>query len=227
MSPETLKVLDKVKKLFALANNEGAAEGERDNAMRMAQALLRKHGLDEKQLGFAGMEQHEVGAVDMPKWCRITINSCAELFGCFGYKDGERQKIIGPAAACVTAEYVGRFMIESIERQARNLSSVSALDSLFAGAARTRITEQYKEEFKLAAAAALREKIKKMLSEQEKAGTALAEAFAAEVSGGLRRIRPTGLTKANAVTQGAAYGSSLNPSAQVGGANAPLRLKGN
>lgn len=39
-------ILEKVKKLLALAGNAGATEGERDNALRMAHGLLAKHNLD-------------------------------------------------------------------------------------------------------------------------------------------------------------------------------------
>ncbi len=46
MTTDNEKVLDKVRKLLALANNEAASEGERDNAMRMAHKLLTMHQLE-------------------------------------------------------------------------------------------------------------------------------------------------------------------------------------
>jgi hypothetical protein len=43
-------ILEKVKKLLALANDKGATEGERDNALRMAHGMLAKHNLDMSDL---------------------------------------------------------------------------------------------------------------------------------------------------------------------------------
>jgi hypothetical protein len=43
-------VLERVRKLLALGTNAGATEGERDNAMRMAHALLAKYNLDMAQV---------------------------------------------------------------------------------------------------------------------------------------------------------------------------------
>lgn len=39
------KIINRIKKMLALANDAAAAEGERDNAMRMAYNLLAKHNL--------------------------------------------------------------------------------------------------------------------------------------------------------------------------------------
>ena len=47
------KILDKVKKLLAVANNEAATEGERDNALRMAHNMLAKHNL-----AMADLDEH-------------------------------------------------------------------------------------------------------------------------------------------------------------------------
>lgn len=39
-------IRDKIRKLLALANNEGAADNEAETAMRQANKLMRKHGID-------------------------------------------------------------------------------------------------------------------------------------------------------------------------------------
>jgi Protein of unknown function (DUF2786) len=40
------KILERVRKMLTLANNEGATEGERDTALQMAHNLMAKHQLD-------------------------------------------------------------------------------------------------------------------------------------------------------------------------------------
>ncbi|MBW1849370.1 MAG: DUF2786 domain-containing protein [Deltaproteobacteria bacterium] len=37
------KLIDKIKKMFALANDAGAAKGEAENAMRMANKMMERH----------------------------------------------------------------------------------------------------------------------------------------------------------------------------------------
>ena len=39
------KIIERIKKMFALATNEGAAPGEAENAMRMANKLMEKYSL--------------------------------------------------------------------------------------------------------------------------------------------------------------------------------------
>jgi len=44
------RLIEKIKKLFALANNKGALGAESESAMRMANALLAKHSIEKAQL---------------------------------------------------------------------------------------------------------------------------------------------------------------------------------
>jgi hypothetical protein len=221
MSPEALKVLDKVKKLFALASNEGASEGEKENAMRMAQALLRKHNLDATDVKLAGISETEVGAVEMPHWCKLVYNGVTLLFGVFYYQSGPKTIMVGNPASCATADYVAKFMVESIERQARNLASLSALDRLFVDAPRTRVTEQQREAFRHSAASALYGKCRDLAGPQENESRALARDFLSKQG---IHLNPARADRAKYHAAGEAFGKSLNPSAQVGGGNAPLRL---
>lgn len=43
----TSPIVEKIQKLFALANDPAASEGERDNALRMAGALMAKYNIDQ------------------------------------------------------------------------------------------------------------------------------------------------------------------------------------
>lgn len=40
------KIINRVKKMMALANDSAASDGERENALRMSYALMAKHNLD-------------------------------------------------------------------------------------------------------------------------------------------------------------------------------------
>ena len=73
------KGLERVKKMLTLANDAGATEGERDNALRMAHATLAKHNLTLSEAEAAGSTPEEKrcdGAIEtrnMP-WARRTAH---------------------------------------------------------------------------------------------------------------------------------------------------------
>lgn len=60
---EKIKILGRIRKMLALANNEGASEGERDNALRMAHATLAKYNLDMAEVESSGKPQQEARAI--------------------------------------------------------------------------------------------------------------------------------------------------------------------
>lgn len=87
MSHDKQWVLDKVKKLFTLATNDGATEGERNTAMRMAHSLLAKYNVDISEAeahGGAPTEKRGVKSAEFfgRPWARIAIQSIARLFFC-------------------------------------------------------------------------------------------------------------------------------------------------
>ena len=47
---EEERMIQKIRKLFALASNKGASGNESENALRMANALLMKHSIDKHKL---------------------------------------------------------------------------------------------------------------------------------------------------------------------------------
>lgn len=124
------KVLEKVRKLLAMANHENANETERDTAMRQAHALLTKHGLD-----MVSVENHEREKMDprgqfihedwsMP-WTRQVRIAVADLFMCkyfFGEKiNGTRQLhyFVGRESNATTAEYMSVFVVGAILKEGR------------------------------------------------------------------------------------------------------------
>ena len=73
------KLLDRVRKLVALACDDRAPEPERDAAMSLAQALMTKHAIDEARLGAVGQHDrasrqprlHDAGSVQQSQGVRV------------------------------------------------------------------------------------------------------------------------------------------------------------
>lgn len=57
------KILDRIRKLLAMANDERGNDNERETALRQAHAMLTKHGLE-----LADVEAHEREKMD-PRGC--------------------------------------------------------------------------------------------------------------------------------------------------------------
>lgn len=126
------KILDRVRKLLALANDERGNETERETALRQAHAMLSKHGLD-----LAAVEAHEREKLD-PRgrfqtegwsmgWTRQVRQSIARLFMCVYVVGGkvngtkERAYFIGRESNATTAMYMSTYVIENILKEGRRL----------------------------------------------------------------------------------------------------------
>lgn len=123
------KILDRVRKMLALANDEAATDGERDNALRMAHATLMKY-----QLSLADLDAHTRERVDPRErfdtegwnltWCKDLRAIIARLFFCEYLSGGKinatrgRHIYIGRASNVTTAAYMADWIILSILREA-------------------------------------------------------------------------------------------------------------
>jgi hypothetical protein len=121
-------IIDKVKKLLALAADQSASEGERDNALRMAHGLLAKHNLDMSHVDASNkinIEDREdyINATWGMLWCRQVSQQVAKLFFCnyyFGRKiNGTKMEhhFIGKTSNVVTAALMADFVIHSIMKE--------------------------------------------------------------------------------------------------------------
>lgn len=127
------RILNRVKKMLNLANDAGATEGERDNALRMAYATLQKHNIE-----LAAVEAHTIGGKkqdDAPReqvvkeyvihhWARVVSMAIAELFFChYHYRLHRDQSVdhvfTGRAANAVTAADMAEYICKSIARESR------------------------------------------------------------------------------------------------------------
>lgn len=123
------RILERVRKLLALANDEAATEGERDNALRMAHATLMKHQLTLEHLDAHQREQEDPRErLDTEGWnlvwCRDVRNAIAKLFFCkylIGRKINATKGVhvyVGRASNVATAAYMSDFVIQGILREA-------------------------------------------------------------------------------------------------------------
>jgi hypothetical protein len=149
-------ILEKVKKLLALAGNAGTTEGERDNALRMAHGLLAKHNLDMADLHAHCQQEgredythayHGIG------WCRYVSNSIAKLFFCkyyYGRKVNSykvEHHFVGKTSNTATAALMSEYVIRSILKECRNRfgHELNAQARSFALGAQSKIAERVAE----------------------------------------------------------------------------------
>lgn len=123
------RILERVRKMLALANDLAASEGERDNALRMAHNLLAKHELDMEDVkGFERdkvdpREKHENEGWNL-LWCWDVRKAMAKLFFC-KYIRGPKINAtrgkhywIGRASAVTTAMYMADWIIAGMLKEA-------------------------------------------------------------------------------------------------------------
>lgn len=122
------KILDRVRKLLALANDAAASEGERENAIRMAHGMLLKHNLSmldlDKHLQVEGRIELPLETFGM-NWARCLAGSVAKLFFCSVYVAAKvngtkmRYMFIGRESNVVTASLMTEYLINSILKECR------------------------------------------------------------------------------------------------------------
>lgn len=130
---DSTRLISRIRKMLALANDAGATEGERDTALRMAHALLAKHNLDLATITAtdatptsAAIEPRTDTAVQFGgwPWARYVASSIAELFFCTYVCSAGRTRrtwnhyFIGRASNATTASLVAEFVVTSIYREA-------------------------------------------------------------------------------------------------------------
>lgn len=123
------RIINRIRKMLALAKDAGATEGERDNAMRAAHATLAKYNLDLADLEERGQPGERRGAAQAAfygrPWARQVAFKVAQLFFCqYIYTPAERAKdtkhyFIGKESNSATAIELSKFVIESISKEAK------------------------------------------------------------------------------------------------------------
>lgn len=120
------KVLARVRKMLKLANDAGATEGERENALRMAHATLAKYNLELSEAPEVKDDRGQliVSFYGRP-WARATASAVGRLFFCrYVYiPNGDAKKVkhvfIGRQANAATASEMAAYVVGSINKEAR------------------------------------------------------------------------------------------------------------
>ena len=126
------KILSRIQKMLALANDLAATEGERDNALRMAYNLMAKHNLDIATVEAHGKKSDEP-RIDFKnvswswKWAVSVNHIVADLFFCKYYYfekiNGTQitHHFVGRESNAMTAAVMADWIVNSILKEARKL----------------------------------------------------------------------------------------------------------
>lgn len=233
MTTDTDRVLERVRKMFALANDKGATEGERDNAMRMAHATLAKYNLDMSALEKTGKRKeeerimHGVQFFGRP-WARIAAQAIASLMFCeYLYMEATKAKdtthlFVGKESNAKTAAEMAKWIVDSIMREGKRRQRECMAGNIFYRSFATGAASKV-----YARVAELRKKNDNL--EQSAPGSALVLASFYETehaaNKALIELRVPRTRKGRngsaelsygATLQGQAYGASLNLDRQIG-----------
>lgn len=125
---ENERIIDRVRKMLALAADSAATEGERDNALRMAHNLLAKYNLELSDITEAedprGLDRDEGWSMT---WVRFAYSAVGELFFCsyfYGQKVNATKQFhnfVGKKSNTVTAHLMAQYVVTSILKEARSL----------------------------------------------------------------------------------------------------------
>lgn len=129
-------IIDKIRKLLALANGEGAAEQERDSALRMAHALLAKHNLS-----MSDTEQKQEARNESTleycfhAWARGMAMDIAKLYFCEYFvmhlHNGGRHYFVGLESNVITSQEMFKFVASSIMKEARKATKAAGESGSF------------------------------------------------------------------------------------------------
>jgi hypothetical protein len=131
---DTARILERIRKMLALANDSAASEGERDNAMRMAHATLAKYNLDlamvekhqqQKKENSEEKRVHQPAAFYGRPWARHACQSIAALCFChYLYVPATKAKdtrhyFIGRYSNAVSASLLAEYVVNSIMKEGK------------------------------------------------------------------------------------------------------------
>jgi hypothetical protein len=122
------KIINRIKKMMALANDKAASDGERENALRMSYALMARHNLEMSDVNGNPIGPQEAragvtGEFYARPWAITLCASVSRLFFCQYYrrsigKDQAVHTFTGRESNAATAEEVARVLVESVRREA-------------------------------------------------------------------------------------------------------------
>lgn len=117
------KALEKIKKCLALS--QSANEHEAAQALKQAQALMRKYGLNDVDVALLEVSEASVGcALGLPSWHQLLISQCARAFGVECYKSSggglAEVRFYGVAGKPDLAAYAYEVLLRQIKKARRD-----------------------------------------------------------------------------------------------------------
>lgn len=228
------KLLVRVRKMMALANDAGASEGERDNALRMVQTILAKYNLSLADAEAAGEKQDDKRVESQEifsaqSYHRTVMSAVADLYFCKYFycqlsSGKQRHYFFGRESNNTTAREMSAFINKSINREAGKRMRAQAESS------------NWHRSFCKGAAAKIWQRCDQLRREAEQApavastGTALVlasvyknekEANALMIAAEGHKLRQTASrehnTSSDGFYSGKEFGGSINLNRQLGG----------
>jgi len=220
------RVLNKIQKLLALANDLRGNETERDTALRQAYALMAKHNIE-----LADMEAHgrkiEEERINFTNdswswtWARQTSMIVAELFFCKYYTSYKingtqcRHHFVGRESNAMTAAAMANWIVNAILKEGRKIYKQNTAPGTRA--------------FAIGAMQKLNERVKQIIAQTQHEATpgnalVLANLYITEADANeelmpenlrTRKARRTSVDM-NAYARGQAFGAGINLNRQVG-----------
>jgi hypothetical protein len=125
----TDRVLGRIRKMLALANDAGASEGERENAMRMAYATMAKYNLSIEEFADGGTKdekrEEQIAQMSIYPWARNIAHTIAELYFCSYYFARKwrgktaNHYFVGKHSNAVTAKEMSEYVVSNVFRELR------------------------------------------------------------------------------------------------------------
>lgn len=121
------RIIERVRKMLALANDAAATQGERDNALRMAYATLAKHNLDLADVGSSQPQEkreEQSARMSVYPWARGIAHSIAGLFFCEYYFSRAAGKtahhyFVGRTSNAITASEMSQYILDNVFKELR------------------------------------------------------------------------------------------------------------
>lgn len=141
METDLTRIVGKIQKLLRLSGDAAASEGERENALRQAHALLAKHNLHMAEVEAAGqtpqekrVDKHE--RVRNRPWTRTLADAVAALFFCrffwsLAYDNNASFHFVGRESNVATAHAMFDYLVKSLRRECGKYSGRSSFRTGF------------------------------------------------------------------------------------------------
>lgn len=234
------KIINRIKKMLALANDLAASEGERDNALRMAYNTMAKHNIDLAQVEAHGQAANEP-RINFQNdswswlWAKQVNQIIGRLFFCKYYYGRSingtqcEHHFVGRESNAMTAAVMADYVVNSILKEGRKIGKQN--------------TSPITRSFCVGAMHQLSRRVDQIIADKERelgassgAGTALvlASFYKTEQSENDRWLAEhvgelkTGKARASRVNgdayaAGKEYGGKINLNAQVGESRASAK----